>query len=238
MMRPIDTGRTIDLREGTAAGSTIPPSRPGAELVPGGISPPETIPTEALQHTIEVFQEGQRLDMGALAQRIGWSRATLYRKVPPREVLLGEVVWYLARLTLVAAIDATASLTGPERVAGAAGRFMLSVSQQPGFRRLLEQEPEVALRILTSKHGPVQAGMTVATEALMTEEMRRGSLSAIEDPQGLAYAIVRIGEGFLYADLIAGESMEIDRARRVISLLLQPLGARDNSVTDPVTPSP
>jgi tetracycline repressor-like protein len=161
--------------------------------------------------------------MGALAHELGWSRATLYRKTPPREELLGEVVWFLTRHALVDAIEASKRLKGPSRVATTAERFLRFVGDQPAFRRFLEQEPEVALRVLTSKHGPVQAGMTSATEALLNEEARRGNLKLLEDARTLAYAIVRIGEGFLYADLIADEATDPERAGRVIALLLEPL---------------
>lgn len=196
---------------------------PAEALVPNGLRAPASIPTDVFSKALETFLACRRLDMAALAHEIGWSRATLYRKVPPREVLLGEVVWFLTRHALVGAIEASKRLKGAKRVATSAERFLRFVSEQPAFRSFLEHEPEVALRVLTSKHGPVQAGMTSATEALLNEEARRGNLRLLEDAHTLAYAIVRLGEGFLYADLVADEANDPERASRVIALLLEPL---------------
>lgn len=197
----------------------------GVAIVPGGLTPPASIPPEVFSRAMTTFMAGQRLDMGVLASDLGWSRATLYRKAPTREVLLGEVVWFLTRHALVGAIDGAGNLSGSKRLGGVAHRFLDFVSEQPAFRAFLSAEPEMALRVLTSKHGPVQAGMTTATEALLIDEAERGHLKLSEDARTLAYAIVRIGEGFLYADLLLDEEPDPARASRVIALLLSPLEA-------------
>lgn len=196
---------------------------PALQLVPGGLTPPPSIPSEVFARAITTFLAGNRLDMGALALELGWSRATLYRKAPAREILLGEVVWFLTRHALVGAIEATTALRGAERLAGVAERFLGFVSEQAAFRAFLAAEPEMALRVLTSKHGPVQPGMTSATEALLAEEASLGNLELSEDARTLAYAIVRIGEGFLYADLLVDGEPDPAKASRVIALLLSPL---------------
>ncbi len=192
-------------------------------LVPGGSAPPATIPPEVFRQALATFTAGKRLDMGALAEDLGWSRATLYRKAPPREELVGEVVWFLARHALIGAIESSKRLKGGKRIAAGAERFLSFVGEQPAFQRFIAEEPDLALRVLTSKHGPVQAGMTGATEALLNEEARRGNLKLLEDARTLAYAIVRIGEGFLYADALIDEEPDPGRAGRVIGLLLEPL---------------
>lgn len=37
----------------------------------------------------------------------------------------------------------------------------------------------------------------------------------------MAYAIVRIGESFLYADTIAGEKPDLDKAVEIVKLMLR-----------------
>lgn len=223
--RPSVSTDEVQVRWGApaTAGGRVRRPLPTETLVPGGLQPPAGIPAEVFERAIQTFAAGRRLDMGELALELGWSRATLYRKAPPREQLLGEVVWYLTRHALVGALESCRRLKGAKRIATGAERFLRFVSEQPAFRTFLETEPELALRVLTSRHGPVQRGMTEATEALLDEEARRGNLRLSEDAHTLAYAIVRIGEGFLYADLLTGEPSDPGTASRVIALLLAPL---------------
>lgn len=228
-MQRVEPGRTVDAAEivvrwGAATGTSA--SVPSAALVPGGLAAPPDIPVDVFAAALETFVACERLDMGQLAESLGWSRATLYRKAPPRETLLGAVVWFLTRRALVGALESTGQLRGAERVATCAQRFIRFVSEQPAFRTFLEHEPEVSLRVMTSRHGPVQGGLIAATQALLEQEEQRGHLTLLEDPRTLAYAIVRLGEGFLYADVLTGDEPDGDSAGRVISLLLAPLDRR------------
>jgi hypothetical protein len=67
-----------------------------------------------------------------------------------------------------------------------AERFMRFVHAQPALRRLLEEEPEAALRILTSKHGPVQVGLVALTERVLVEEQEASALALGMDAHTLA----------------------------------------------------
>jgi len=96
---------------------------------------------------------------------------------------------------------------------------------QPPFQRLLEAEPEIALRVLTSKHGPVQRGVAATIERLLDAECERGALTLTIEPGVLAYVIVRIGESFLYADAIAGTEPDVGQAVEVVARLLDGAGA-------------
>jgi hypothetical protein len=99
-------------------------------------------------------------------------------------------------------------------------RFMHDVHSQPALRRLLDAEPEAALRILTSKRGPVQGGTIEAVTRLLQQERERGRLELRMDAATTAYIIVRVGESFLYADVIAATEPDVDRAVEVIRQLL------------------
>ena len=100
-------------------------------------------------------------------------------------------------------------------------RFMRLVNDSAPLRRLLEFEPETALRLLTSKHGPVQRGVIDALERLLTFEEERGELRPGIDSGALAYAIVRIGESFLYADVIADNEPDVAQAVTLVARLLR-----------------
>jgi len=198
-----------------------PPDRAPRELVPGGVAPPEEIPLEIFQAALVTFVERRRLDMRALAGELGIGRATLYRKVGNRDRLLGEVIWYLTRRALVRAAAEARGRRGADRVVATVQAFMTFVHAQPDLRRLLEAEPEAALRILTSKEGPVQRGVVEALERLLADEEAAGRLKLTIDRELLAFMIVRIGESFLYADVIADFEPDVDTAVEMVRRLLR-----------------
>jgi AcrR family transcriptional regulator len=194
-----------------------------ALLLPEGDAAPPELPADVFHAALRTFLAARRLDMRALAGELGIARATLYRKAGSRERLLGEVIWYLTRRALIPALRETAGLRGADRVAGMSGRFMRFVNDQPAFRRLLDEEPEAALRILTSKHGPVQARLIAMIERMLRLEVDRGNLEPASDIHALAYVIVRIGESFLYADVIADNEPDLARAEEILRRLLGPV---------------
>lgn len=198
-----------------------PPERTPTELVPGGLEPPPEIPKEIFQAALRIFLEQRRLDMRALAADLGIGRATLYRKVGNRDRLLGEVIWYLARRALAGAARAGEGRRGAERVVATVEAFMKFAHAQPDLRRLLEAEPEAALRILTSKEGPVQPGIVQALERLLADEEAAGHLRLTIDRATLAFIIVRVGESFLYADVIADLEPDVGTAVEMVRRLLR-----------------
>ena len=191
-----------------------------AEIVPEGLARPETVPTDIFDAALATFLGERRLDMRGLAGELGISRATLYRRVGGRDHLLGQVMWFLTRIALVRAVGEGDGLAGKERVVRVIEAFMRDIHGRPALRRLLEAEPEAALRILTSKEGPMQAGISDALERLIEQERRAGRLEVTIEPATLAYVIVRVGESFLYADVIASGDPDVDQAVEVISRLL------------------
>jgi AcrR family transcriptional regulator len=189
-------------------------------VVPEGIAAPSTVPAEIFTAAVDAYVSGQRLDMQSLARRAGVGRATLYRRVGNREQLLDEVVWWRARRLLADQVQATEALTGVPRITAVIGGVLGAIERDKPLRAFLESDPEAALRILTGIRSTVQKGMTGALENLIDLERRRGAFAADLDTRTLAYAIVRICEGFLYADVIADRSADIGRAITVIEALL------------------
>jgi AcrR family transcriptional regulator len=200
-------------------GVTAPPGSAGS-ILPEGVAPPEDIPAEVFVAALQTFLELRRLDMRALAGELGMGRSSLYRKVRSRDHLLGAVLWYLTRRAIVRALETTQSLSGAERVVAVVDGFLHDVHSQPGLRRLLQEEPEAALRILTSKAGGVQQRVIGVVERLLEAEEARASVGLTLDRATLAYVIVRIGESFLYADVIADNQPDVDRAVEVVARLL------------------
>jgi len=87
-------------------------------------------------------------------------------------------------------------------------------------RMFLESDPETALRLLTGPRSAVHQGMAKALENLIDLERGRGAFDARLDTPTLAFAILRVSEGFLYSDVIADRAPDIDRAITLIEALL------------------
>jgi AcrR family transcriptional regulator len=189
-------------------------------LLPEGTDRPEAIPPQAFDAALRRVRELQRLDMRALAAELGVGRATLYRWVGSRDALLGEVFWWLGRRSHARAVQAAAGRVGAERVLVSLATFLASAQRDPALHRFLAAEPEVALRVLTSRAARIQAGSIQVIEAILAEESGAGRLELGIDRSALAYVIVRVSESFLYADVIAGREADIDQAVAVVAQLL------------------
>jgi AcrR family transcriptional regulator len=192
-------------------------------VLPEGTAVPGRVPAEIFAAAVDTFACGQRLDMRSLARRLGVARATLYRRAGNREQLLDEMLWWRARRLLADQVRAAANLEGAARLAAVIGGVLRGIGRDRPLRAFLESDPETALRILTGSRSAVHRVTVGALENLIDLERGRGSFDASLDTPTLAYAIVRISEGFLYADVIADRVPDIDRAITVIEALLRGL---------------
>jgi hypothetical protein len=172
---------------------------------------------------------GERIDIGALAAELGIGRATAFRWVGSRELLLGEILWSLCE-PLMDQANAQARANGARRIAGVCEAAIRTILDFAPLRQFIRQDPEYALRLLTSKLGPVQARSIDKVRGLIAREVERGTLTAPLKLDTLAYLIVRVAESFIYADVISGQEVDVGDAGLAIELLLsgrvaRPVGA-------------
>lgn len=184
----------------------------------GPVAPAAT-PLDALRLARERWPADGRLDMGSLAAELGVSRATLYRWVGSRERLLGEVLWSFAEVAIRDA-RAAAGGSGPDFLTDSIERYMRAANEFVPVKRFVEQDPEYALRVLASKHSPMQRRSIAAMREQLAEQVQLGKLEPALELDDLAYVIVRIVESYLYSDVIAGTEPDIGRAVEVIDALL------------------
>ena len=167
--------------------------------------------------------DGRRLDMQTLADELAMSRATLFRHVGSREKLLGEALWVLTERMLDTA-SARWEAERPEaelHTPGTSRHINAMVSQSPGLRRLLDDEPTLTLRVLTNPAGQVQAGIVAFVESLLRRDVADFGLVTLIEPDALAYALVRLGESFLYADVLANRKPDVATADRLQRALIE-----------------
>jgi AcrR family transcriptional regulator len=176
-------------------------------------------PADAFRAARRRFLAGERLDMRALAVSLGISRKTLYRWTGDRERLLADVMSEIAMQTLALARQETSG-RGSERIVGILAFYLDSASRAPFLRQFLENDPGLALRVLTGAGG-VQGRMVPAVAQLIRDEEAAGAFASEVDPDTLAYAVVRLMEAFLYNDTMTRLEPDPDKAKAVLHLLLR-----------------
>ncbi len=174
--------------------------------------------------------------MQGLADELGISRVTLFRRVGSREELLSKALWLLTERTLAAAA-ARWEAERPEgelHTPGTGRHINAIVAQSPGLRRLLDDEPALALRVLTDPRGRVQTAIVAFVEGLLRRDIAEFGLVTMIEPGALAYALVRLGESFVYADVLAARKPDVATADRLQQALVEGIPV----ISPPASPRP
>lgn len=169
----------------------------------------------------EWFMGARRIELQKLAVELGISRATAYRWVGSAEQLVGDVLASLVEDTLDQIALNTRSVGG-DRVLEVLERGMRAAHDFEPLRQFLRRNPQLGLKLVTSKHSPVQQRTIQRLKRLLEEEVAAGHMQLVVDAEVMAYALTRIVESFLYADLITGAKPDLESASSILRLLLRP----------------
>ncbi len=198
------------------------PSTPPTALeraLSGDDEPARATPLDALRAARQMWLAEQRIDMGGLAAELGISRATLYNWVGDRERLTAEVVWSIAERTIAHGRE-SAGGTGPDYLSDVIAQYLDGLAHFEPTRRFIERDPEFALRVLTSDQTPFQGRLINAVRELIEEQVSAAAYEPPLDPETLAYVLVRIGESFIFNDLITGTDPDLEKAVQASRVLL------------------
>lgn len=197
-----------------------PPTRTALErALAGDDRPTRTTPLEALQAARRMWLTELRIDMGMLASELAISRATLYNWVGDRERLTAEVIWTMAEQT-VAQGRAQTPGSGAAYLAGVTEHYLVQLAGFEPARRFIERDPEFALRVLTTNRTSFQRRLTSTMREMIEEQMRDHDYLPPLDPETLAYVLVRIGESFIFNNLITGTEPDLQKAVQASRVLL------------------
>jgi AcrR family transcriptional regulator len=183
-------------------------------------SAPRATPLDLFALARRKWLNGERLDIGQLANELGVGRATVFRWVGNRDLLHAEIISSLFMSSFDKA-RRQASGVGADRIADVVDKLLNDLLASKPLRSFLEHDPEYALRVLTSKSTPFQQRCTDAVRDALQEQAGAGHIRPAMDIDSLAYIVVRIAESFLYSDVISGRKPEIDKARAAIRILLK-----------------
>jgi AcrR family transcriptional regulator len=187
--------------------------------VSAGEQPARVTPLDALDAARRMWLADLRIDMGALAAELGVSRATLYNWVGDRERLTGEVLWSLAERTIEQARRRSQG-SGADYISDVVERYLTQLARFEPARRLIERDPEFALRVLTGNRTPFQPRLIETVQAMIEEQVKQGGYNPPLDPETLAYLLVRIGESFIFNNLITGSEPDLHKAAQASRVLL------------------
>lgn len=180
--------------------------------------PPAATREQFLDAAARRFLAGERIDVQAICSELGLSRATVHRWCGSRDDVIGEVMVRLV-VPLFRGIARAGRGRGGERLVSVFERQLRALAGDAAFRRFLEHERDAAQRILTASDGIVEPRVVELIREAIEEEVARG-YEPPADPAVIAYAIVRMGESFLYADASSGFRGDFDRLRAVYAALL------------------
>lgn len=183
-------------------------------------------PLDALRVARRMWLAEQRIDMGALAREVGIGRATLYNWVGSKERLIAEVCWSLAEGALSRARE-QARGRGVDYVVDVIDRYHRELATFEPTRAFITRDPEYALRVLACNRTPFQGRMIGAVRDLISEQVAAGAYDPPLGPETLAYVVVRIGESFIYSDVITGEEPDLQKAVEAVSVLLRGRPAKE-----------
>lgn len=176
-------------------------------------------PADAYAAATRTYLAGRRLDMRDLARELSISRNTLYRWTGGRDLLLQDVIWSLSERAIADIWKSTSRRRGTSRLLEALRQYVETVTASDALHAFLRNETYVALRLLTAR-GPFQDRLVAEVQRLLDEEVDRGWFAPRSDTGLLAYALVRLIEGFVYNDAIIEREPAVHEALRVIRLLL------------------
>jgi AcrR family transcriptional regulator len=181
---------------------------------------------EVVRRAARTLSDGERLDTTVLAAQLGISRVTLFRRVGNRDAILGEAMWWLGERTLqrvVRAHDARpegAEPAGRLRSLAIVEDYRHVLGTATALRRLLDDEPTTALRVLTDPRGRVQPRLAEAYTDLFARDVEERGLSSEVQLPVLSYAVVRLGESFLYSDVMVARDPDLKAATTVVDALV------------------
>jgi AcrR family transcriptional regulator len=181
--------------------------------------PPAATREEVLAAAMHRYLRGRRIDVNAIASELGLGRATIYRWFGSREELIGEVLIEAAEGVLAEA-RASARGAGVARILDTIDRYNLTVAAAPALQQFVDREREAAVRIMTSGSGSFQPRLVAMVTELIEEEVRAGTYDPPLEPSTLAYALVRLGEAFIYNETATGMRGSVERLREVQGLIL------------------
>ena len=179
-------------------------------------------PADAFRRARRMWLKGERIHLASLAEELGIGRATLFRWVGNRDLLIGEILWSLYEPLREEALASTPG-EGVDYLVGVYRCINSTILHFEPLRRFIHQDPEYALRILTSSQSTLHRRTVEANTRTLREQAALGKISPPMNLDSLSYFMVRLAESCLYSDIIGGREPrdeELEDACTAVRILL------------------
>lgn len=180
-------------------------------------------PADAFSRARRIWLKGDRLHLADLAEDLGIGRATLFRWVGNKDLLLGDILWSLYA-PIRASVVASTPGAGVDFVVEVYRWITIELVSAKPLRDFIKQDPEHALRVLTSSASTMHSRVVEANTLMIQDQIDKGYL---EKPpmrvESLSYFMVRLAESCLYSDVIIGREPnieEVEEACLAVKILL------------------
>ncbi|TGX51651.1 QsdR family transcriptional regulator [Marinobacter orientalis] len=186
------------------------------------LSSTRATPEDVVRHARRLWLKGERIHLASLSEELNIGRATLFRWIGNKDLLMGEVLWSLYDSVRQDAIRHTSG-HGVDYVVGVF-RYINSIllHSQP-LRRFIHDDPEYALKMLTSSRSTLHSRTVEANTRMLKEQVAAGYIQPPMNLESLSYFMVRLAESCLYADIIGGREPrdeELEDACTAVRILL------------------
>lgn len=185
-------------------------------------SPPKATLSAVLRQARRHWLKGERIHLASLATELNIGRATLFRWVGNKDLLLGDVLWSLYDDLRREALANTPG-DGVDFVIGVYRYINSVLLHSEPLRRFIHQDPEYALRMLTSTHSAVHSSTVKSNTQILQDQFQRGLIHPPMSIDSLSYFMVRLAESFLYSDIVCDREpmeKELDDACTAVRILL------------------
>jgi len=169
-----------------------------------------------------MWLKGERIHLASLSDELHIGRATLFRWVGNKDLLIGEVLWSLYEPLRLEAL-ATTPGEGVDYIVGVYRKINSTILHFEPLRRFINQDPEYALRILTSSQSTLHARTVEANTRTLKDQIAQGKINPPMSVDSLSYFMVRLAESCLYSDIIGGREPreeELEDACTAVRILL------------------
>ncbi|MDF0751663.1 QsdR family transcriptional regulator [Marinobacter sp. 71-i] len=179
-------------------------------------------PADAFRRARRMWLKGERIHLASLSAELNIGRATLFRWVGNKDLLLGEVLWSLYEPVRLEALSVTPG-QGVDFVVGVYRHINSILLHSEPLRRFIHEDPEYALKILTSSQSTIHSRTVEANTRTLREQIAAGHLNPPLNVNSLSYFMVRLAESCLYSDIINGREPreeELEDACTAVRILL------------------
>lgn len=179
-------------------------------------------PEDAFRRARRLWLKGEKIHLASLADDLNIGRATLFRWIGNKDLLLGEVLWSLYEPLRADALRETPG-QGVDFIVGVYRYINATILHFEPLRRFIHQDPEYALKILTSSQSILHSRTVAANTEILEQQLAAGHIHPPMNIASLSYFMVRLAESCLYSDIIGGREPrdeELEDACTAVRILL------------------